>query len=172
MGAKRIHTVGGSGSGTSTLGHELGSALSYRWLDADDFFWEPTDPPYTTKRAKPERLALLSAAIADDGWVLSGSVAQWHDDIENSFDAVIFLFVPPDIRLQRLRDRETARADDPVFVAFMEWAARYDTAGLEMRSLALHEKWLAERRCPVLRIEGTPTRDESLRLSLEFLDGI
>ena len=57
MTATRIHTVGGSGSGTSTLGEAIATALSYTWLDADDFFWEPTDPPYTTQRAKPKRIA-------------------------------------------------------------------------------------------------------------------
>ncbi len=38
---------------------------------------------------------------------------------------------------------------------FMEWAARYDTAGLEQRSLVAHEHWLATQTCPVLRLDSS-----------------
>jgi adenylate kinase family enzyme len=45
-----IHITGASGSGTSTLGQALAESVGCPWLDADDFFWLPTDPPYTDKR--------------------------------------------------------------------------------------------------------------------------
>jgi hypothetical protein len=38
--------------------------------------------------------------------------------------------------------------------AFVAWAARYDTAGPEQRSLALHEAWLAGQTAPVLRLDS------------------
>ena len=38
--------------------------------------------------------------------------------------------------------------------AFLEWAAQYETGRMPGRSRALHEKWLSERSCPVLRLEG------------------
>ena len=37
---------------------------------------------------------------------------------------------------------------------FLDWASRYDEAGLEMRSLTLHEAWLATLSCPVLRMDA------------------
>jgi hypothetical protein len=44
--------------------------------------------------------------------------------------------------------------------AFLDWAESYDTAGPEHRSLAAHERWLAERTCPVLRLTSTsPVED-------------
>ena len=172
MVATRIHTVGGSGSGTSTLGRALAAALSYRWLDADDFFWEPTEPPYTTQRAKPDRISMLTEETVGERWVLSGSVAGWDAAIENRFDAVIFLFVPPRIRMQRLRERELARFGGTLDTGFMEWAEKYDSAGMEMRSLAVHEQWLSERSCPVLRIEGSPTLEDSLQRALGFVRGV
>lgn len=46
----RIHIFGASGSGTSTLGRAVAARLGYAFLDADDFYWLPTDPPFREKR--------------------------------------------------------------------------------------------------------------------------
>ena len=37
---------------------------------------------------------------------------------------------------------------------FLAWAEAYDTAGPEQRSRALHAAWLAQRTCPVLRLDA------------------
>jgi adenylate kinase family enzyme len=47
----RILVTGASGSGTTTLGKALAEQLACAFLDADDFFWFPTNPPFTQKRA-------------------------------------------------------------------------------------------------------------------------
>ena len=41
--------------------------------------------------------------------VVSGSVVNWGTDIEDSFDLVVFLTVPAETRVERLRKRELAR---------------------------------------------------------------
>jgi Shikimate kinase len=41
----RIHILGASGSGTTTLGRALAERLQYPHFDTDDSFWVPTDPP-------------------------------------------------------------------------------------------------------------------------------
>ena len=56
---KRIHILGASGSGTTTLGRALAERLQYPHFDTDDYFWLPTDPPYTQQRARTERAQLL-----------------------------------------------------------------------------------------------------------------
>jgi hypothetical protein len=38
--------------------------------------------------------------------------------------------------------------------AFLAWAAAYDTAGPEQRSRILHEAWLRDLPCPVLRLDS------------------
>lgn len=70
-----VHIYGPCGSGTSTLGREIGRRLGFRFLDTDDFFWLPTDPPYTQKRPLEERLALLEEELDKPGdVVLSGAL--------------------------------------------------------------------------------------------------
>ncbi len=41
-----IHIVGASDAGTSTLGQALDQNYGYKWVDTDDYFWQPTDPPF------------------------------------------------------------------------------------------------------------------------------
>ena len=43
---------------------------------------------------------------------------------------------------------------DQTHVEFLDWAERYNTGGMEMRSRTLHEAWLARLSGPVLRLEG------------------
>ncbi|MCW7541861.1 AAA family ATPase [Aquabacterium sp. A7-Y] len=152
----RMHVLvtGAAGSGTSTLARALSAAWAVPALEADDFFWMPTDPPYTDKRAPAERRSLLLQQLGSlDRCVVAGSVMGWGNDVEEAFDLVIFLYVPPAERLRRLRERELARFGR-VNPAFLEWAGQYDEGPPEGRSLAKHEAWLRARRCPVLRLVG------------------
>lgn len=158
----KIHITGASGSGTSTLGEALANQLKGAFLDADDYFWTPSTPPYQTRRPASERLALLLTDFSRaDTVVVSGSVSAWGADIEEAFDCIIFLYVDATIRLARLRAREIQRYGT-VNPAFLEWAAQYDVGPPEGRSLSKQRAWLAERKCPVLYLEGNRTIEECL----------
>ena len=58
-----IHITGASGSGTTTLSEALAAELGFVHLDADDYFWLPTPEPFTVRRDRTERLALLLADL-------------------------------------------------------------------------------------------------------------
>ncbi|MBK9615187.1 MAG: AAA family ATPase [Uliginosibacterium sp.] len=160
----RIHILGASGSGTSTLGRALAEALPAPFFDSDDFYWEPTEPPYRTPRTHDaRRAALVSAVEGLPSWIVAGSMMGWGDALIPAFDLVVYLAIPPEIRLARLRAREQARFGDRLarggdmhadHADFMDWAARYDTGGLDIRSRASHARWMTLLGCPVLPIEG------------------
>jgi adenylate kinase family enzyme len=152
-----VHITGASGSGATTLGAALARELSLCHTDADNYYWLPTSPPFKEKRSTAERLALLCRDLhSEPGLVLSGSVYGWGSEIEDAFDLVVFLYLPASVRVERLRRREIERCGtaDP---AFLEWAAQYDEGPSEGRSLAKHNAWLAQRTCPVLRLEQDQT---------------
>lgn len=163
----RIHVTGASGSGTTTLGHALAEVLACVHLDTDDYYWLPTTPPYQEKRDPTERVAMLATDLRPDV-VLSGSVGSWGAAVEDVFDLIVFLYLPMEIRLARLQQREVARygAADP---AFLEWAAQYDQGPPEGRSLAKHNAWLAQRTCRVLRLEEDSSVQERVALVLAAL---
>ncbi|HOK43964.1 MAG TPA: hypothetical protein PLD49_09900 [Thermoclostridium caenicola] len=96
------------------------------------------------------------------------------------FDLVVFLWIPEDIRLTRLKERELQSYGSAVepggsryenSQAFLRWAAQYDTGGMEIRSRLLHEKWLASLTCPVLRIEGDTTVEERIKAVESMITG-
>jgi adenylate kinase family enzyme len=106
----RIHILGASGSGTTTLGRALAEHLQYLHFDTDDYFWLPTDPPFTHQRERTQRQRLLMDDLtAHDSWVVSGSLCGWGDVAIPLFALVVFLWVPQDVRMARLRKREFAR---------------------------------------------------------------
>ena len=97
----RVHILGASGSGTTTLGTALAERFGYAHLDTDDFYWEPTDPPFQRARERSRRQALLAAALdAQPRWVLSGSLRGWGDVFIPRFELVVFLLVPKRLRLE------------------------------------------------------------------------
>jgi adenylate kinase family enzyme len=160
----KILITGASGSGTTTLGKALAQELNINHLDSDDFFWLPTNPPYTERRPTNERLEMIQAELEKhEHTVVSGSVMGWGELLENAFDLIVFLYLETEIRIARLKVREQ---EEVGFVnpEFIEWAASYDTGPEEGRSLAKHAKWHSERESPILRIEGNLTVSERLRM--------
>lgn len=172
----RIHILGASGSGTTTLGASLAEILPHRHLDSDDYFWITK---YTEQRAVPERRALLYQDFSRyRQWICSGAVCGWGDDLPSYFDLVIFLWIPPEIRLARLQQREEERYGAAALAgggryeqtqAFLEWASLYDQAGMEVRSRTLHEHWMSKLSCPILRIEGDYSNEERISRILNVL---
>jgi adenylate kinase family enzyme len=158
--SRRIHITGASGVGTSTLGESLAARLGYAFFDADRYYWMPTNPPFTEKRPKVDRLQMIQEDIsAVSSFVLSGSICGWGGELEDGFDLIVFLQIPRELRLDRLRKREFQRYG-AINQEFIDWAARYDDGDLSVRSRLLHERWLAGRECPILRLEGDLTNEE------------
>jgi adenylate kinase family enzyme len=69
----RIYITGASCAGVTTLGQNVATLLGLRHVDVDDYFWMPTNPPFTTKRPPSERVSLLQQKSGYDDWVLTGS---------------------------------------------------------------------------------------------------
>jgi adenylate kinase family enzyme len=160
----RIHVFGAAGSGSTTLGRAVARRLSVSHADADGLFWLPTDPPFTSRRPRAERLTLLRRRLPlDEDWVFSGSAIGWATILEPVYDLIVFLRLEPAERMARLRRREAARYGSRIepngdmaalSAAFFSWAAAYDTAGPAQRSLAAHEAWLAAQTGRVLRLDS------------------
>ena len=174
-----IHIVGASGAGTTTLGQALECEYSYKWLDTDGFFWAPTDPPFVKSLPHEERVKLMTEAMQEHPkCVISGSLCGWGDVFIPKFDLVVFVDTPTDIRIRRLEKREAERFGERIHkggdmyenhIEFIEWAKSYDTGSLDMRSRALHKKWLADCPCTVLCVDGTKKTDELVKTMKLYL---
>lgn len=169
---KRIHILGASASGTTTLAKALSEETGYCHFDTDEYFWIPTDVPFTQKRNIEERQELLKSDLGNTSeWILSGSLCGWGDIFIPYFELVVYLSLPKEVRIKRLIERERQRygteieRDGTMYKShndFLEWASQYDEAGAHMRSKMLHDIWISKLPCPVLKVEGDKTVKERL----------
>jgi 8-oxo-dGTP diphosphatase len=73
-----LSVFGASGSGTSTLGRALAERMGAPHFDLDDYYWQPTNPPFQRARPIPERQRLLLDALSHTRrFVLSGHMPKW-----------------------------------------------------------------------------------------------
>lgn len=161
---QHIHIYGAPGSGVTTLGRELAQLLGYRHFDVDDYHWFTTDPePYRRRRNPDHRRQLLTTDLDNtDKWVLSGSLCGWGDVFVPRFDGVIWCWLPVEIRLERIRQREFQRYGDrilpggdlfSVYEKFIFWAAQYDAEDGQLRRKNVEKAWLTQFLCPTLVVE-------------------
>ena len=179
----RVHILGASGSGTSTLASNLSERIKLKHLDTDDYYWKVTEVPFTEKNSVQTRLDRIREDIEHErNWVLSGSICSWGEPLIEHFTHVVFLWIPWNLRKERLQKRELERyGPDDLAVGgrmhqvnsdFMDWASKYDTAGLEQRSRITHDNWIDElpSRIKVIRIEEAMTRDALTKKVIEELN--
>ena len=161
---QKIYMTGASCSGVSTLGAALAAHFVLPQIDVDDFYWMPTDPPFSVKRPPEECVRLIADQQSRlEGWVLTGSFIGWGEALIRDVDLIVFLYTLAAVRLQRLDQREAARHGDRILpggdmyaahLAFRDWASRYDDPLFSGRNLAQHEAWLRMQTAPVLRLQG------------------
>ena len=169
-----IHIYGASGSGTSTLGRYISEKSGYFFMDTDDYFWEPTNPPYTVKRCLSSRMKLMREDIQrHDHVVISGSLVDWGDEFIPLFTLAIRVETDTDIRLQRLNRREREKFGSRIdfggdmyenHLEFIKWAASYDHGGMDMRSKAKHDDWQKKLICPLLFVDGNMLVSENYEI--------
>lgn len=174
----RIHIFGASGSGVTTTGLALAKKLNLGYFDSDDYFWKNTNPPFQQREKPTDRNAkIISDLQKSQNWILGGSIFQWGDDVFPKFDLVIFLFISPEIRIERLKKREFERFGSIIhtdskrkeqFKKFILWAADYDNPlGIANRNFKAHEEWLRTISSPILKLFGDFTTDERVELIME-----
>ncbi len=162
-----IHIFGASGSGTTTLGRKICEELGYKLMDTDDYFWMPTDPKFTLKRPREERIKLMMRDVDScDNVVVSGSLVDWGDVLIPNFTLAIRIELDRDIRIARLIEREKERFGSrvepggdmyPQHIEFIEWAKSYDTGGMDIRSKTKHDEWQKLLLCEILYLDGADT---------------
>lgn len=174
-----IHIYGASGSGTSTLGQYMSNKLGYFFMDADDYFWEPTNPPYTTKRNVSDRIILMKKDIAKyNKVVISGSLVDWRDELIPLFTLAIRVETDTVLRIDRLKRRERERFGNRIDFggdmfenhrAFIDWAFSYDSSGLDMRSKAKHDEWQNLLQCHQILLDGSLPVEKNFEIIQQYL---
>jgi adenylate kinase family enzyme len=75
---KKIHLIGGPGSGKTSAGVALAHRFGLPHLDLDEIFWEREATTFGPQTAPAVRDAALAAFIAQRAWVVEGAyVGPW-----------------------------------------------------------------------------------------------
>lgn len=166
-----IHIYGASGAGTSTLGKKICVELGYTFMDTDDYYWLPTDPPYTVAREVEKRLELMKAELFhSENAVISGSLVDWGNELIPYFSLAIRLETEVEIRINRLKKREKEELGERIapggdmyrpHLEFLEWARAYDTGGINMRSKAMHDEWRKLLLCEQITLDGADDLEQN-----------
>ena len=177
----KIHIMGASCAGSTTLGDALSARLEIPYFDTDDFFWERSDVPYTVRRDAPTRSRMLQEAVSrNDSYIIGGSLISWGNEWLSMFDLVVFLYVPQEIRMQRLVSREIERYGDIIYTdpvrnrlfrEFYDWASKYDDRDFTGRNVRIHEEWLREVSCQVVEIRGDTAVAERVEQVVAAMNG-
>jgi hypothetical protein len=87
---RRIHVVGGPGSGKTTVSRQLAIRLGAPTFDLDEIAYLGGAG---AKRALAERLADIAAIRTQPAWITEGIYLWWVDDLFRDADAIVWLDV-------------------------------------------------------------------------------
>lgn len=176
----KILIFGASGSGTTTLGRELEKQINFKHLDADDYYWKKTEIPFQEKTPLQERNKFLKTDIEKyENVVVSGSLVSWGKEWTIAFDLAVFIYLKNEVRMQRLKARELERYGNELLTdkklqekskTFIEWASKYDDPSFDGRSLKIHNEWITNLNCPVLRLDGEEELEVKVKQVISQID--
>lgn len=177
----KINIIGASGTGKTTLAKAVAAKFQFPHFDSDDYYHFQTDPPFQKQRSPEDRLNLLMSDLnKNPSWVLSGGAGVWNPAPPVDYSLVVFLYLSPDIRLERLRQRELQLYGKRILIGgdmevdhkeFMRWTAGYDDGSAEgTNTLPCHSAFLQRVGSPILKLEGPMTTNDQIEQIIRKLN--
>ena len=120
-------------------------------------------------------------------FVVAGTIFNDRMLFEPFLDLAVFISTPVDVCAERVRAREYARWGERVIPGgdmykatrfhgdsgdYIANAQRYETADVSKFGRKLHEQWIANMTCPVLRIDGMNDSSKNADLVISQLNKV
>lgn len=166
-----IAIIGGNGSGKTTLGKMLATALGYRHFDVEDYYFGNRSSSFSAPRTKEEVQQDLKRDIQlYKTFVFSSVGGDMGEDINKSYDLIIYIKVPLNDRINRVKSRAVEKYGNRVLPggdmyeseqAFFQHVAN--------RSLDKLDQWVSTIDCPVLYVDGTQTIETLLTHITQYI---
>lgn len=98
---KKIHIIGGGGSGKTYIANRLSKILDIICYDLDDVFWDNDANTYGIKALEHVRDKKIEEILKNDSWIIEGVYHKWL--FESFKNADIIFILRPNIYLQHFR---------------------------------------------------------------------
>ncbi len=169
----KIVICGGNGAGKSTLGKALADKLNYKFMDIEDYYFpkSESDYPYGTARTREEVSTLLLEDMKKyPNFILASVKGDYGEDVISLFTYAVWINVPGDIRLERVRERSIQKFGDRILPDGDLYEKEKKFFGMvQNRSEQDVENWLKSTRIPVIQADGTNTVSHNIEMLLQIL---
>ena len=88
---RKIHILGGPGSGKSSVAAKIAATFGIAAYDLDDLFWDPAAPTYGVRADKEQRDQALAALVRQESWVIEGAYYKWLTTSFERADLIVLL---------------------------------------------------------------------------------
>ena len=169
----KIIICGLNGAGKSTFGRVLADRTVWVFKDVEDYYFPKNDPsyPYATQRTEEEIVKLLHTDLCqNDNIIFAGVRGNYSSEIAAMFTNAVFIKVPKEIRMERVRSRAFNKFGNRVLQGgdlYERENAFYDI--IEKRTDEVVTDWLETLNIPVIMIDGQKPIEENVDLILEIL---
>ena len=161
-----ICVCGLNGSGKTTLTSALAKELNFKHMDIEQYYFTSTGNPYASSRTREEVERLLLADIEQNPcFVFSAVNGDMIPEINKNYSLVVYLDVPLDMRMKRIRQRAIAKFGNRVLLGgdMYEQEEKF-FAYVEKRTPEKIENWLKTISHKVIRLDGTKPIQENVAL--------
>lgn len=161
-----ILICGLNGVGKSTLGKALAEKLHFYFIDNEDLYFPKTDPHYifASPRTREEAEKLLFREMkAHENFIFASVKGDYGEAAHNSFQYVILIDVPKDIRMQRVKKRSFQKFGNRMLPGgdlYEQEEAFFEFVASKAENTV--EEWVRLLNCPIIRIDGTKPIEENL----------
>ena len=166
-----ICICGLNGSGKTTLGAALAEKFGFKHMDVEDYYFTRTDNPYASARTREEVEELLLEDIKQNPcFVFSAVNGNMNEEINSCYDLVVYLEVPLELRMKRIRQRAYEKFGDRVLPGgdMYEQEEKF-FAFAKKRTPEKIEEWLQTLTCRVVKLDGSKLVDDNIKVLIDLL---
>ena len=140
-------------------------------MDIEQYYFKSTDNPYSSSRTREEVERLLLEDIRQNHcFVFSAVNGDMIPEINENYTIVVYLDIPLDIRMTRIRQRAIDNFGDRVMPGgdMYEQEERF-FAHAKKRTPEKIENWLKTLSCKVIRLDGVKPIQENVEFIKSLL---
>ena len=155
-----ICVCGLNGSGKTTFAGALAKELGFKHMDIEDYYFMPSEIPYSISRTREEAESLLLQDMKENPRFVFSAV---DGNIGVEYDLMIYLNAPLDVRMERVKRRAYDKFGDKILPGgdmyeqeqkFFDFVSKRDADTVEA--------WLQTVSCPVIHLDGTKDIDDNV----------